>query len=330
MRPSEFFSYKQAPTFIVSATECGPNCSHDFKSKECAFRVEWKINAHMKEGAVDSVRARSEHDFFKETLLNAGAYLIEVPFLHGSYDSVFTKDNGIVGTYRGRRTALLGKPATFQRRLEQSKRRQNYEEFGFEVELETEFNLEGGDAVISPRADLAFLGYGFRSSRQAARQLKDFLGCRVIDLELRDPYFYHLDTAFALTMEHDRLIAFAVRDAFTEESWMKLQREERIETLVEVPRDEALRFGLNWVEVADTIILGSHVPYLAAKLERFGKEVEIAPLSQFQLAGGSAACLTSRVHDLSERPSQRAFADSMSVLRTEETLRPALDLRADA
>lgn len=263
--------------------------------------MAWSINAHMVAGTTELSKAKAEHEFFVETLRNAGAEVIELPFLHGAYDSVFTKDNAVVASAGGHSRVLLGKPATLERKIEQKRRRKSFLSQGFEISGVTERNLEGGDVVISPCYDVAFLGYGFRSSRGAAQQLQEFLGFRVVKLHLVDPYFYHLDTALSLTCDGDRTVAFALKEAFTPESWAKLCNDKDIHEVVEVSREEAMAFGLNWVEVNGTIVIGSYTPNIISELQRLGKEVEVAPLSQFQLAGGSAACLTARVHEIPDR-----------------------------
>lgn len=252
----------------------------------------------MVAGSSELTKATAEHAFFVETLQNAGAEVIELPFLHGAYDSVFTKDNAVIASRNGCNRVLLGKPATHERKIEQKRRRKSFLSKGFEISATTEKNLEGGDVVVSPSYDVAFLGYGFRSSRNSAKHLQDFLGCRVVKLHLVDPYFYHLDTALSLTKEGDATIAFALKEAFTPVSWRKLVNDASISEVIEVSREEAMAFGLNWVEVDGTIVIGSFVPGIISELQRLGKEVEVAPLSQFQLAGGSAACLTARVHRL--------------------------------
>lgn len=291
-----------SPQFLVSHPCCGPECDHRVSQggvpKECGFQVEWAINAHMKPGQVDFKRAIRQHDFFIETLRRVGADILYVPFIHAAYDSVFTKDNAIIAKRDGRREALLGNPSTFQRKLEQRGRRESLNLRGFSVIHETAHSLEGGDVVLSPNHDFAFLGYGFRSAQSSAGALANFLDAKVITLQLCDPYFYHLDTALNLIGHGDDVVAFAYKAAFTHESWLKLKNHPEISEVIEVSRKEAMAFGLNWVEVLDTCVIGSHTPEISYELFRLGKEIEIAPLSEFQLSGGSAACLTARIHEL--------------------------------
>ncbi len=93
-------------------------------------------------------------------------------------------------------------------------------------------------------------------------------------------------------------IAFAYPGAFTKESWKQLTSLPSLSRIISVTRSEALGFGLNWVEVENTILLGREIPSLISKLKALGKNVIVTPLSQFQLAGGSAACLVAYVHPL--------------------------------
>lgn len=128
--------------------------------------------------------------------------------------------------------------------------------------------FEGGDLVIFPQRLLAFMGYGFRTSQKAHGDLEQFLEFDVIKLEL---------------------IAFAVRDAFSPRSWRRIQNHPEISRVFEVDKDEALKFALNWVEVENTIVLGGDNTGVRSELTKLGKKVLVRPLSEFQLAGGSAA-----------------------------------------
>ena len=67
---------------------------------------------------------------------------------------------------------------------------------GFTVEqLPAGHYFEGaGDALFC--GDTLFAGYRIRSDARGHQQIGEMLGCRVIPLELVDPYYYHLDTCF--------------------------------------------------------------------------------------------------------------------------------------
>ena len=51
-----------------------------------------------------------------------------------------------------------------------------------------------GDALFC--GDTLFAGYRIRSDIRGHQEIGGLFGCRVIPLELVDPYYYHLDTCF--------------------------------------------------------------------------------------------------------------------------------------
>lgn len=289
------------PTFVLSAPCCPTSCHHHqyhFQNKlfndNCVFQVAWAINPHMKIGAACPEKALQQHSSFTHALKEAGAQIITLPFVHGAYDSVFMKDSAILKrTARGTQ-ALLTRPRHKERHVETQHRQHTLTQYGFQVCRQSYSPLEGGDVVIDPYAKKAFMGFGFRSSRKAVEDLQQFLGMEVIPLELKNPLFYHLDVALAILNDGT---ALACKEAFTDESWQTLQREMGRQSLIAVAEKDARHFGLNWVEVGNTIILGSFLPRLMEILKALGKKVRYTPLDQFQLAGGSAACLVSRVHE---------------------------------
>ena len=144
-----------------------------------------------------------------------------------------------------------------------------------------------------PGARGALLGYGQRSSARAVAALERFLEAPVTPLELRDPHLYHLDTA--LTVLSDGT-ALACLEAFTPAALRALARTPGVARVLGVPREEALGFGLNLIEVADSVLVGARAPQVEALLRSRGKRPVRLRLEQFHLAGGSAACLVSRVH----------------------------------
>lgn len=290
-------------TFLLSSSSCDPEYKKSHPS-DCKFQVKWQINPHMKVGAVSADMAIAQHDSYAEKLRQAGAEVIKLPFIPGAYDSVFIKDNAVLISTKKGRIALIARPYFENRQVEQRQRALEFERLGFQT-IRIHEHFEGGDFVMFPDMTRAYLGYGFRSARESAKELSRFLDLPITCLELKDPLFYHLDTALNFILDkrelEHRIIAFAYKEAFTDESWEDLVNDEAINQIVCVNREEALSFGLNWVEVNETIFLGKEVPELEASLKRLGKKVVVSPLDQFQLAGGSAACLSLRVFPLDQK-----------------------------
>lgn len=290
-----------SPKFILSSL-CTPKISED---PAHGFQIAWQINPHMKIGSSSLRLAFQEHDRFKEALKFAGAEISQVPFVKGAYDCVFMKDNATLIQKNKSKFAFLGTPKTRERQREQKHRARALENLGVKVARQAKSYFEGGDLVVCSSHRIAFVGYGFRTDKSAAVELEHFLGFEVQPLELVDAHFYHLDTAFNIVATPKGCVVLACKDAFTAKSWKLIKSHPKVVSVVEIPAKEAMLFGLNWVEVNHTIILGSNVPTVARALKKLGKHVVVTPLSQFQLAGGSAACLVAPVYDLdSSKPQE--------------------------
>lgn len=287
-------SYKSQ--FIVSRVQTEPK---DLASS--GFAVHWKINPHMQPGKTSLAKATRQHSDFVQALEDCGGQAHAVSFLPKAYDSVFMKDNAVLVHDGDRRRAFLARPKTAERSLEPLARAGQLKSFGFEITGPCRNHFEGGDLVVSPNGHFACFGHGFRSSAQALPEIENFLKIPMLSVKLIDPYFYHLDTAFNIVQSRSEMIAFAYRGAFDKDGWQALSTSPYIDRILEIEREEALRFALNWVEIEGTIILGGHVPNTTVALESLGKNVVVINLNQFRMAGGSAACLVAKVHHLERR-----------------------------
>jgi N-dimethylarginine dimethylaminohydrolase len=274
--------------FVASAPHC-VDVSHA-PSVDCTYRIAWSINPHMVIGSVSPQRALQQHAALIRTVQALGAEIDTVPFVHGAFDSVFAKDNAIYTGANGSTCALLATPRHAERQIEQPVRAADLGRKGIQVEP-AEVEFEGGDVVVVP-GRCAFLGYGFRSKRDAAYPLERWLQLPVIPLELVDPALYHLDTALAVLRDGTM---FVCDDALSAASQREL-RAQRLGDVERIDREAALRFALNVVEVGDSVVTGTWSPSTQSAIEARGKRVVYTPLDEFQRAGGSAACLLAPVY----------------------------------
>lgn len=278
--------------YLVSRTRCNSDCADS--GDACSYRVAWAINPHMRVGAACPERANRQHGELVATLRSLGALVDEVPFVHGAFDSVFAKDSAVVIERAGGIVeALVARPRFVERQTEQEARTSALVAHGIRVIGTSSAALEGGDVVVLPGAQTAFLGHGFRSDPGAAQDLADLLGADVTCLALRDPRLYHLDMALAVLDDGTALVC---TDALTRESVAVLEAHPFVTDVVRVPLDEALRFGTNVVQVGSTIVTAADAPTTRRALGERGYRVRRVRLDDFHHAGGSAACLTARVH----------------------------------
>ena len=67
------------------------------------------------------------------------------------------------------------------------------------IELPPGVTLEGaGDCVWDATRRLFWIGYGPRSDASGSRSMQEVFGTRVVELELVNPRYYHLDTCLCV------------------------------------------------------------------------------------------------------------------------------------
>jgi N-dimethylarginine dimethylaminohydrolase len=116
------------------------------------------------------------------------------------------------------------------------------------------------------------------------------LGCRVIPLELVDPYYYHLDTCFCPIAPGQAIYFPGAFDHYGQRVLKEL-----IADLIPVAEEEAKSFACNAVVVGRTVVTNAGCPQLHRDLQAKGLSTRATPLDEFVKAGGSAKCLTLRL-----------------------------------
>jgi N-dimethylarginine dimethylaminohydrolase len=159
---------------------------------------------------------------------------------------------------------------------------------GFDV-YRPESVCEGeGDLIPTGRYVLA--GTGFRTTREAHREVQEFFGVPVIGLTLVDPYFYHLDTAL-FVLDEDTVAYYP--EAFSPGSREVLAR--LYPDAVLATREDALAFGLNAVSDGRHVFVSPGATALMEKLAQRGYVPVPVDLSEFRKAGGGIKCCTQEI-----------------------------------
>ncbi|NNN34982.1 amidinotransferase [Streptomyces sp. S3(2020)] len=149
-----------------------------------------------------------------------------------------------------------------------------------------------GDLVWTGRYVLA--GTGFRTTREAHREVQEFFGHPVISLTLVDPHFYHLDTAlFVLDDSEGENNIVYYPEAFSPGSREVLAR--LYPRAVLATRDDAMAFGLNSVSDGRHVFIAPQAEALAARLDDHGYVPVPVDLSEFHKAGGGIKCCTQEI-----------------------------------
>jgi N-dimethylarginine dimethylaminohydrolase len=251
------------------------------------YGIEYEINPWMsRQTQADPVRASAQWTALRGVLEEAGAKTLLVDPQPGLPDLVFTANAALI--YRDQ--AVLARFRYPQRQGEERHDEAWLAAAGFSVRhlAEGVFFEGAGDALFC--GDTLFAGYRIRSDVGGHQQIGAMFGCRVIPLELVDPYYYHLDTCFCPLAPG---VALYYPGAFDDYGRRALA--EAVGELIPVSVDEARRFACNAVVVGRTVITNTACPELHAALRLRGYDRRETPLDEFVKSGGSAKCLTLRL-----------------------------------
>jgi N-dimethylarginine dimethylaminohydrolase len=144
-----------------------------------------------------------------------------------------------------------------------------------------------GDALFDADGKLWF-GSGPRSDAAAFGDIARTLQVGIQALELIDPRWYHLDTAFCPLANG---YALAYKHAFSAASAAIIQRTMG-EKVIWVSDEDALNFACNAVCLDHEIILYRASAELKATLQRYNFRVIEIDVSEFMKSGGSCKCMS--------------------------------------
>ncbi len=251
------------------------------------FGIEYEINPWMQRSRqADRAVAVAQWGNLRAALESAGAMIETLPPVPGLPDLVFTANAAMIYGHQ----AILARFRHKERQGETPYDEAWLAQRGFAVRSAPPgVYFEGaGDALFC--GDTLFAGYRIRSDARGHQQIGAALGCRVIPLELVDPYYYHLDTCFC-PLAAGAAIYFPA--AFDEYARRALAA--HVPELIAVVPEEAQRFACNAVVVGQTVVTNIGCPRLHDDLRRRGYAPRETPLDEFVKAGGSAKCLTLRL-----------------------------------
>ncbi len=267
------------------------------------FEVAYAINPWMnpQQWSLDARRlqrdALSGWDALRATYEALGARVLVKPPAKGWPDLVFTANCAVVLDGK----AILARYLKSERAGEELHGQRMFEQLEARGEIDAIFRtpegvyFEGaGDAIYDPLRKLMWMGWGQRSSRAAHHTVEQVFGIPTLSLELVDPHFYHLDTAFCLLSGGEILYHPA---AFTGEGREQI-RALAADKLIEAPREDAAHLAVNAVCIGRDIVMCYCSQALRQCLEQRGYRVHVVPLGSFNRSGGAAYCLTLKLNNL--------------------------------
>lgn len=155
------------------------------------------------------------------------------------------------------------------------------------IELPEDVKFEGqGEAFFAEKK--LFLGCGFRSSKKTKEYIKKYLpeDVKIIQLNLINPKFYHLDTALQYIGDGNFLVA---KDTFSKETLEELKKHGN---LIHLSQEDSDYFAANCIIFKKNIILNNATKELEEKLNKLGFSVIKNNMSEFLKSGGTVRCLS--------------------------------------
>ena len=145
-----------------------------------------------------------------------------------------------------------------------------------------------GDLLWHPGKCQCWGGYGFRTDRSVYKEIARITEIPVLELELKDPEFYHLDTCLAPVSE---ACAVYYPNAFTVESRRLLEK--HFSDLIEADETEARqRFVCNGHSPdGKHFIVQSGSKKVCGELKKRGIVPVEVDTSEFLKSGGSVFCM---------------------------------------
>ena len=248
------------------------------------FEINYEINPWMHiDDQPSKKKAEEEWENLKKIYESLGVDVEVIESQEGCPDMVFVANAGLPANGK-----FILSNFTYPERKKEEKYFNDYFEDKFEiVELPKEVNFEGqGDAFFVK--DKLFLGCGFRSSREAKEEIKKHIhkSIEVVQLNLINSKFYHLDTALAYLGGGNFLV---VKSAFSEDSIEELKKHGN---LIFLSEEDADYFSANCIVYKDKIIMNNATGELEEKLKSLGLTLVKTNASEFLKSGGAVRCLS--------------------------------------
>jgi N-dimethylarginine dimethylaminohydrolase len=250
------------------------------------FEVCYVINPWMEGnlGKVNKGLAKQQWQNLHDIVAGLASVSLIEP-VAGLPDMVFTANAGLV-----RKTEFI---ASSFRHAERQPEAKFFEQFffshGYSVQhLQKGTIFEGaGDALFDTQGRL-WVGSGFRSEPRAMDEIIALLDVEARGVELVDPHWYHLDTAFCPLPDSQ---AIAYEKAFSTKSVAALN-DAFGTNIIWVSEADAKNFACNSVAIDQTIIMHKASAELKSALAQRGFEVIETDVSEFIKSGGACKCLT--------------------------------------
>jgi N-dimethylarginine dimethylaminohydrolase len=246
------------------------------------FEVAYSINPWMRlDEVIDKDTAYAQWATLRELYLELGHVVELIEPVAGLPDMVFAANGGLVIDGRAIGSNFVHK----ERQPEAATYLDWFRRSGIAARAAARVMEGEGDYRLA--ADWILAGFGFRSDPRAASEVQEYFGRPVINLELVDPRYYHLDTALAVFSDTE--IGY-LPEAFSPGSQAVIER--LFPDAIKASLQDAEAFGLNAVSDGCHVVVAAGAAGLIKQLTDRGFVPCPVDLSEFRKAGGGAKCCT--------------------------------------
>jgi N-dimethylarginine dimethylaminohydrolase len=230
---------------------------------------------------IDKIKVFNQYTTLKDIFNKLNLAYKEITPNKGLPDQVFTTDVGLVFKNTFIKANFLYDPRKKEADIAESFFRQKK----FKIEtLPEDIYFEGGDVVRF--GDRFFLGYGKRTSYEAAFHIQKILNKQVVPVKLDDPYFYQLYTLFSPVNEDTALI---YKKALFYDEFIKITK--FFKNVIEVSDTDSKHLACNNLIFNKNIILPEGVSFdLINKIKSQNLQIHKLDFSEYLKGGGGIHC----------------------------------------
>lgn len=245
-------------------------------------------------GSVDQAKAQKQWNDLAQTVRDLGYPVHSIDPHADLEDMVFAANQGLVGSRDGSDFFIPGRMRHAARQAEVPLYTSWFENNGYQI-LRVDWQelyFEGhGDAIWHHDRNLLWGGWGHRTSREAYALLQPLIDCPILLLELIDPTFYHLDTAFCV-LDADHVLFYP--EAFSATGNELIRR--FFINAIAVDETDARNFACNALALGKNVLLQSGSQTTCRKLEKAGFTPVELDSSEFMKSGGSIFCMKTQIY----------------------------------
>ncbi|ALE75882.1 N-dimethylarginine dimethylaminohydrolase [Pseudonocardia sp. EC080625-04] len=250
------------------------------------FTVSYRINPWMRpEQVTDTPLAVRQWQDLHAVYRELGFDVRLVDPLPGLPDMVYAANGGTVVDG----VALTARFRYAERAAEGPAYGAWFRSAGFDVREAEAVNEGEGDLLLV--GDTIYAGTGFRTDPAAHHEAARVLGREVVSLQLVDPRYYHLDTAFAVLDPAGGPGAVAYLPSAFDDASQEVLRF-RFPDAVIVGEDDAAVLGLNCFSDGRTVVHAPQAEKFAAELAERGFGTVGVDTSELRRGGGGIKCCT--------------------------------------